>query len=181
MVPTELAPTCLRLKPDADGRDFACLSSAGGELRRSSFQVLVTSRAPGYPEEGVGPVRFGGTELDRTLAGEICLVGSGVSMVPVLLQCARIIGRFQNRFLQSASRDNPSSRSRADIWNSARMETISLPSSLRSSFKCDHIGSGSACLGVSLFDHRALKSAVTKLLRISGARKSYRRFLWSPL
>jgi hypothetical protein len=50
--------------------------------------VLVTSRAPGYPEERVGPVRFGGTELDRTLAGEICLVGSGVSMVPVLLQCA---------------------------------------------------------------------------------------------
>jgi hypothetical protein len=51
MVPTELVPTSLRLKPDADGRDFVCLFSAGRELRKSSFQVLVTSRAPGYPEE----------------------------------------------------------------------------------------------------------------------------------
>jgi hypothetical protein len=51
------------------------------------------------------------------------------------------------------------------------METISLPSSLRSSFKCDHIGAGSTCLDVSLFDHRALKSADTKLLRISEPEK----------
>jgi hypothetical protein len=59
MVPTELVPTCLWLKPDADGRDFACLFSVGRELRKSSFQVLVTLRAPGYPEERVGLVRFG--------------------------------------------------------------------------------------------------------------------------
>ena len=37
MVPTELVPTRLRLKPDADGRDFACLFSVGRELRKSSF------------------------------------------------------------------------------------------------------------------------------------------------
>jgi hypothetical protein len=69
MVPTELVPTCLRLKPDADGRDSPVLFSVGRELRKSSFQVLVTLRAPGYREERVRPVRFGGTGLQQS-----CLV-----------------------------------------------------------------------------------------------------------
>ena len=68
LVPTwsqlsELVPTCLHLNPDADdGRVFAFLSSIGRGLRKASCQIRVTLYAPGYYEERVTPVRFGGPQ-----------------------------------------------------------------------------------------------------------------------
>jgi hypothetical protein len=47
-------------------------------LRQPSYEVRFTFSARGLPEERIWASSIRGTELDRTLAGKICVVGSGV-------------------------------------------------------------------------------------------------------
>jgi hypothetical protein len=68
---TEIGPKWCqgaRSNPNADGR----------ELRQPSYEVRFTFSARGLPEERIWASSIRGTELDRTLAGKICVVGSGV-------------------------------------------------------------------------------------------------------